>query len=156
MKKLTLALIALTAAVPAAAQDFAGPRVGVNLGVADDDFLGTETVTWGVEAGYDWNLNGTIVGAQIEYQDDFDDEMGRELAATARVGMPVGQRSLVYVSAGYSNLDFGPQDIDGVRIGGGLEISTTSGALFKLEQRYGNYSYGVEMWQTLVGVGYRF
>ncbi len=156
MKKLILALAALTASMPAVAQDFAGPRVGVNLGVADDDFLGTETVTWGVEAGYDWNLSGTIVGAQVEYQDDFDDELGRELAVTGRVGMPIGQRSIVFVSTGYSNLDLDVTELDGVRFGAGLEVSTGSGALFKFEQRYNNYERDLELWQTLVGVGYRF
>lgn len=156
MKTTILALAALTVSVPAVAQDFSGPRIGANVGLADDDFLGTETVTWGVEAGYDWNLSGTIVGAQIEYQDDFDNELGRELALTGRVGLPMTQRSMVYVSAGYSNLDYDIVDLDGLRIGAGLEVATQSGAFFKFEQRYGNYDYDIDMWQTLAGVGYRF
>ena len=156
MKKLTLALIALTVSVPAAAQDFAGPRVGVNLGVADDDFLGTEALTWGVEAGYDLSLSGAIVGAQIEYKDDFDDELGREIAVTGRAGLPMSANSLVFVSTGYTNLDAGPVELDGLRLGAGLEFATGSNVLFKFEQRYNNYEYDFETWQTLVGVGYRF
>ena len=156
MKKTTLALIALAISAPAAAQDFTGPRVGVNLGVADDDFLGTDTVTWGIEGGYDLAVGGAIIGAQIEYKDDFGDELGREIAVTGRAGLPMTTSSMVFVSTGYTNLSAGPLDLDGVRLGGGLEFNTDSNLLFKFEQRYNNYEYDVETWQTLVGVGYRF
>lgn len=156
MKKISLALIALAVAVPASASDFTGPRLGANLGLVDDDIFGAETLTWGVEAGYDVNVKGAIVGASVEFQDDFGSELGRELSASVRVGAPVAQNTLVYVSAGYTNLDVYETKLDGVRFGLGAEVNVLDNAFVKFEQRYANYEYGVEGYQSLVGVGFRF
>lgn len=159
MKTYILAAVAsLAFATPAFAADFAGPRVGATLGVAGDDIFDTDAVTFGVEAGYDWQVGtGAVVGLQAEYQNDFDNDFGRELAATARVGGIVGDRALVYVAGGYSNIDVGPFSVDGVRAGLGVEFNIgDSGANLKVEQRYGNYELGAELFQTVVGVGFRF
>ena len=160
VKKIVLAAAASLAfvATPALAADFTGPRVGATVGILDDDIFGTGTTTFGLEAGYDWQLgNGAVVGVQGEYQDDFDGDEGHELAATARVGGLVSENALVYVSGGYSNFDVGGFSLDGVRVGLGTEIAIgDSGLNFKLEQRYANYEAGAEAFQTVAGLGFRF
>src|SRR5688500_5482268 len=105
MKKIVLAsLAALTFATPALAADFTGPRVGATIGFADDDFAGTEAFTYGVNAGYDFNLGGAVAGVTLEYQDSSEDGVGRDLSAVARLRTTVGQSALLYGLAGYTNL----------------------------------------------------
>ena len=159
MKKIVFAALAsLAFASPALAADFSGPRIGATVGIADDDFGGTDATTFGLEAGYDWDLGkGVVAGIQAEYQNEFDGDLGHELAATARVGGKAGENVLVYVAAGYSAFDVGPFNLDGIRAGLGAEIALgASGANLKIEQRYGNYEAGAELFQTVVGIGYRF
>lgn len=158
MKTYLLAAVAAFAiATPAAAADFSGPRVGVTVGLLGDDVADTDVTTFGLEAGYDWDLGGAVAGIQAEYQNDFDGDIGHELAATARVGAKLGESALLYVAGGYSNVDVGPFSIDGVRAGVGVEFALgQSGANLKVEQRYGNYELGLELYQTVVGVGFRF
>ena len=161
---LTVALAATAfAATPALAQDaavaapnsFTGARVGVNLGIADDNAFGTEVVTYGVDAGYDFDLGGAVAGVSVEAQDSKD--TGRDLSITGRAGAKVSSNAMVYALAGYSNLEvFNDFNIDGVRFGAGVEVAPTSNLFVKLEQRYTNYELDAEVWQTLVGVGARF
>src|ERR1043166_5543478 len=113
MKRILAGLVAASAltAVPAAAQtvpDFAGPRVGVELGVVDDDFLGTDEGSYGFNAGYDFDLGHTVVGVTGGYTGLFDDDGSdfRELSLAARVGFKLAPATLLYATAGYSNLDF--------------------------------------------------
>ncbi|WP_205478330.1 outer membrane beta-barrel protein [Sphingomonas arenae] len=157
------AAAALVAATPAAAQDttaetgttFTGPRVGVNLGFADDDVFGTETFTYGVEAGYDADLGGAVVGGSVELQDSKDTD--REIALTARVGAKPSPNFLVYGLAGYTNLKvFDGLKLDGYRVGAGIEFGFNRNGFAKVEQRYSNYELGVDGFQTVVGVGVRF
>ena len=158
MKKIVLAAAAsLVFATPAFAADFAGPRIGATVGIAGDDVFDTDGETFGLEAGYDWDLGQAIAGVQVEYQDDFDNDLGHELAATARVGAKVGTSAIIYVTGGYSRFDAGSFNLDGARVGLGTEIALgTSGANLKIEQRYANYELGAELFQTVVGVGFRF
>ena len=159
MKKIVLAAVAsLTLATPAFAADFVGPRIGATVGIAGDDPFDSDGQTFGLEAGFDVALGTTgIAGVQVEYQDDFDNDLGHELAATARVGSKVGENALVYVSGGYSRFDLGAFNLDGARVGLGAEFALgTSGAHLKVEQRYANYEMGAELFQTVVGVGFRF
>lgn len=155
------AAAALVAAAPAAAQDtatettFTGPRVGVNLGFADDDIFGTETFTYGAEAGYDFDFGGAVVGASAEVQDSKDSD--REIALTARVGAKPSPNFLVYGLAGYTNLKvFDGLKLDGYRVGLGVEFGFNRNGFAKVEQRYSNYELGVDGFQTVVGVGVRF
>lgn len=156
---LLAAAAALVSATPAFAQapadtTFTGPRVGVNLGIADDDIFGTESVTYGAEIGYDQELRGAVIGITGEIQDS--DDITRELALTARAGARVGSKGLIYATAGYSNVRAYGFNFDGARIGVGGEFAINRNAFVKLEQRYGNYEAGVELYQTLIGFGVRF
>jgi outer membrane immunogenic protein len=142
------------AAAPAAALDFNGPRVGLNIGVADEDFGGTEALTYGFELGYDHDFGAGVVGAVGELQNS--DETGREYSVGARAGFKPTQNLLVYGTASYANLKVAGIKLDGVRFGGGLEALITENVSVKAEQRYTNYELGVDTWQTVAGVGFHF
>ena len=164
MKKIIVAAVAsLAFATPALAQDgaagtFTGFRLGVTGSVGGDDFMDFDGTTVGVEAGYDIETGGAVVGIGAEYQTDTDDLFDvRELGLVARAGGKVGQNALVYVSGGYSNLGGYGIHLDGVRVGVGAEFNIgTSGLNLKVEQRYANYEAGGELHQTVLGLGYRF
>jgi len=158
------AFAGVLAASPAMAQDeaaatFTGPRVGVELGVIDDDFLGTDDATYGINAGYDFDLGGAVVGVTGGYTGLFDDDGAdlRELSLGGRIGAKVGARTLAYGTIGYSNLDANGLggSVDGVKFGVGLEHSFDN-VYANVETRYGNYELGGELYQTAVGVGVRF
>ena len=157
---LTVALAATAfVATPAMAQDaaetsFTGPRVGVNIGVADDNIFGTDAFTYGADVGYDFAAGGAILGITAEIEDSKG--ISRELALTARAGGRVGSNGLLYVAGGYSNIRAYGVNIDGFRLAAGGELALGRNAYVKLEQRYGNYQYGLDLWQTMVGAGFRF
>jgi outer membrane immunogenic protein len=158
---LFVALAATTlVATPAMAQDaaaqtsFTGPRVGVNIGFADDDLFGTESFTYGAVVGYDVDAGGAVIGITGEIQDS--DDITRELALTGRVGARVGSNALIYATGGYSNIRVIGVNVDGFRIGGGVELGIGSKGFVKFEQRYGNYEYGIDLYQSLIGAGLRF
>ncbi len=152
-----MAVAAFACSTPAMAQTFTGPRVGAVVGVLDDDIFGTSTKTYGANVGYDIDVGGAVVGVTGEWQDSND--TGRELAAIARVGAKVGDSALVYALGGYSNLGVGSGtgvELDGYRLGAGVEIALGKNAYVNLEQRYSNYEFGVDGYQTALGVGFRF
>jgi outer membrane immunogenic protein len=161
-KLIALSLLASAAATPALAQpvagEFTGPRVGVELGVVDDDFGGTDEATYGVLAGYDADLGSFIVGATASYTGLFDDDGAdlRDLTIAGRIGGKLAPQTLLYGTVGYSNLDAdGFSSLDGARFGVGLEQSF--GRVYgNVETRYSNYEAGVETYQTVVGLGIRF
>lgn len=147
--------IAQDAAQAAPAATFTGPHVGVNVGFADDDIFGTELFTYGIDAGYDFDFGGAVVGAVAEVQDSKD--TGRELSIAGRAGVKPSSNVLVYGLAGYSNLKVvDGVKLDGFRVGGGIEIVPTQKVSVKVEQRYTDYEFGLEAWQTVLGVGFRF
>ena len=158
MKKIILASVAaLALATPAFAAepaDFSGPRVSIAAGLADDDVVGDDAFAYGAEVGYDWNMNGVVLGVSAEVGDT--DQTGRELGATARVGGIVGSNVLLYGLGGYSNLNAGGFNFEGFQVGAGVEVALGKQAFVKAEHRYANYDAGVEFHQNLLGVGLRF
>ncbi|WP_260483562.1 porin family protein [Sphingomicrobium flavum] len=152
------ALATALIATPAAAQEanpFEGARIGANIGFADDDLFGTNEFTYGVEVGYDFAGNDKLVlGVTGEFQKS--DDIDRELALGGRIGARVGNNGLIYGTASYSNLEVLDIKLDGVRFGIGGEIALGDNAFAKIEQRYGNYELDVDLWQTVIGAGFRF
>jgi outer membrane immunogenic protein len=154
---------AIVAAQPAFAQavpgEFTGARVGVELGVVDDDFLGTDEVTYGVVAGYDFDFQGLVAGVHGSYTGLFDDDGAdlRDLTVGGRLGTKLTPRTLLYGSAAYTNLDADgfAGSLDGAKFGVGLEQSYGN-VYGNVETRYANYEAGVELYQTVIGVGLRF
>jgi outer membrane immunogenic protein len=165
-----LSALALTAvATPAFAQDaatttFSGPRVGMIVGAGGDDIVDFDGVTIGVDAGYDWDMGGAVVGIGAEYQTDLGDDFldANQTAILARVGAKVGSKALIYGTGGYSHVStgvspFGGLNADGYIIGGGAEFALgNQGTSFKIEQRYLDYGNGVDLFQTLAGLSFRF
>ena len=142
------------AAAAPAGPTFNGPRVGFNIGVADEDFAGTDAMTYGFEVGYDHDFGGGVLGAVGELQNS--DETGREYSVGARAGIKPSQNMLVYGTASYANLKVAGFKLDGVRFGAGLEALVTENVSFKVEQRYTNYELDVDTWQTVAGIGFHF
>jgi outer membrane immunogenic protein len=146
----------------------------------------TNGVLYGVGAGFDFQTGGAVLGVEGEFSDSTADrcvtglgvagdrtcaKAGRDFYAGGRVGGVVGSNTLLYAKAGYTNArinaDYtgvagGPasfslhEDLDGVRVGGGVEHAVGRNAFVKAEYRYSNYEAGAERHQAVVGFGFRF
>ena len=104
--------------------------------------------------------------------DELCAEIGRDLYAGGRLGARVGTGTLLYGKAGYVRsklrLDYddgsptGTQDftldddLDGGRVGVGLEQMLGRSAYVKAEYRYSNYEQGLEKHGVVGGIGLRF
>ncbi len=155
MKKIfALALVAasLTAA-PAMAQTFTGVRVEATAGADDVTKLNDTTdVVYGAAVGLDAPVFGGKLVVGVEGSVDNVFERRSAIAGSVRVGVPVG-RVMPYVKAGYENF----RDLDGIRVGGGLEYALTKNLYTKAEYRYTDFqNSGAGRHQGLVGVGIRF
>lgn len=158
MKKLiTLAALSLAAiATPAMATDFTGPRVEVTAGA--DDVTGvrdTTDVTYGATVGFDFRVAGPVIaGVEANLDNVFD---RRDVGASARVGVEATDNLLVYGKVGYANYkDTFSRELDGLRVGGGLELAVTKNVFAKVEYRYTDFEANVGKHGGLVGVGLRF
>ncbi|MEX0341824.1 MAG: outer membrane protein [Erythrobacter sp.] len=221
MKKISTLLVAGSMAAfsaPAMAQDADGNFDGFRIqGVAGYDALqagssvdddgndnndqSIDGVVYGVQAGYDLDLGGAVVGLEAELTDssakteftdgDFEGfgfgrvDAGRDLFLGARVGAKVAPDALIYAKGGYTNArlnilsndgtsEFRESfDLDGYRVGAGVEYAINPRTFVNLEYRYSNYSegevdfdgslpdsdrFGVDLdrHQVMAGVGVRF
>jgi outer membrane immunogenic protein len=186
------ALFAATAAAPSLAQDpasgtarFTGPRVE---GLAGWDRVQNnghdDGVHYGIGAGYDFQAGGMIVGVEGEAADSSVRQCagartvanprvcakaGRDLYVGGRVGTPIGDRTLLYAKAGYTNAQakltsndgtgqttLGKTNLDGVRVGAGAEYALGSNSFVKTEYRYSDYEAGFSRHQVVAGFGFRF
>jgi len=180
--------------------DASRPGSSEDIDNADDVDQSIDDVAYGAAIGYDFAAGGLVVGVEGEYLEseaktEFDTtgfegfgigniETGRDLYVGARVGVLATPSTLVYVKGGYTNAqynvlatdnetDIGTDfDLDGWRVGAGVEQSFGGNFYAKAEYRYSNYGEGeveapsgnesdrfdvdVDRHQVLVGVGYRF
>lgn len=179
------AATAAISATPVIAQTkapFTGPYIDVvggwdrtqtNSG-HDDGFL------YGGQAGYDLSAGKVRFGPEIEVtgstQKDCNVNAGvtdclksdRDLFAGARVGYVVTPKALVYVTGGYTNARYaglaasnssarvGAADLDGARVGAGIEYAVTEHVFVKTEYRYSTYSDSIDRNQVIGAVGFRF
>jgi outer membrane immunogenic protein len=157
-KGVLLTSVAMVLSTSAMAADFSGPRVGATIGFVDDDFAGTEAFTYGLNAGYDFDLGKVVAGGTLEWQDSGEEGFGRDLSAVARLGAKLGDRVLLYALAGYTNLgiDGTGTELDGIRVGAGGEVAVTDNVFAQVEYRYSDYEQDAEAHQMLFGIGYRF
>lgn len=149
------AVAAITAATPALASDFAGPRIEVTAG-ADDVTAGVDPtdVTYGVGAGYDLQLGNVVAGVEASVDNAFD---RRDLGVGARLGYVVNENVLAYGKVGYSDWrQVSGRSIEGLRLGGGLEVNVAGPFYGKVEYRYTDFEGKVGKHGGLVGVGLRF
>ncbi|MEL1250638.1 outer membrane protein [Aurantiacibacter gilvus] len=181
--------------------DITRPGSSEDIDNADDIDQSIDDVTYGARVGYDMQVGQSLVlGLEGEWLEseastDFDTtgfgnfgvgniSAGRDLYVGARVGTPVTDSTLLYAMGGYTNARFDllatdnttdvetDVDLDGWRIGGGLEQQLSDNVFVRGEYRYSNYEEGeveapsglesdrfdvdVDRHQVLVGLGYRF
>ena len=159
MKKIfTIAALAATAAIatPAMANDFTGVRAEVTAGL--DDVTGgvdTTDVTYGAGLGFDAELyKNVIVGVEANLDNVFD---RRNVGASARLGYVVADKVLVYGKVGYANWkQTTSAELEGLRVGGGLEANLVGPVYGKIEYRYTDFNGNVGQHGGLVGFGVRF
>ncbi len=225
MRKIVLAaLLAGTIAAPAYAQDTASPFTGFRIeglagydtlksgeeddGVDTSDNDGDESidgVSYGIGAGFDFDLGGVVAGIEAEYADSTGEQeldetidginfssrigTGRDIYIGGRLGFRAGPATLVYGKAGYTNtnIDFAAEseddrfdfagNVDGWRLGAGIEQLFGPNVYGKVEYRYSNYNnldfsddfdfedfdgddfdtdIDVDRHQIVAGVGFRF
>jgi outer membrane immunogenic protein len=143
-------------------------------------------VAYGVGLGYDFQMGGAVVGVEAEATASTADECvndslvtgdelcfkaKRDLYAGARIGTVVGDSTLLYAKGGYTNARYGvdyddggdgsdnfseASNLDGVRLGAGVEHAVGPNSYVKAEYRYSNYEAGFERHQALAGFGFRF
>lgn len=168
--------------------------------IANDD-QSIDGLLYGVGVGYDFNAGGVVLGVEGEYSGstasvDYNNDggvntfgfgrvdTGRDLYVGARAGILADPQTLVYVKGGYTNAKLNLQandgttsldrsyELDGFRVGAGVERAFTPNTFGKLEYRYSNYSsadFGTDnsvlvddfrvdtdRHQVAVSVGYRF
>ncbi|MBR0553224.1 outer membrane protein [Stakelama marina] len=155
---------------------------------------------YGVEGGYDVAVGPrAIVGLEGEVSDStantdpYDGnaqfgygnvQAGRDLYAGVRAGYLVSPRTMIYAKGGYTNarLDLTTDNnqrvndehfnLDGYRVGAGVEHAIGTNAYAKIEYRYSNYgdarleyndgtntnnfSVDTDRHQVVAGVGFRF
>lgn len=156
MKKLIVAAaVALgLSAAPAMARDFSGPRFEITAG-ADDVTNGVDPtdVTYGAALGYDLQFGKVVVGAEATAANVFD---RADLGVGARLGYVVNDNVLAYARGGYTNLDLGRRSVDGLTVGGGLEVNVVGPVYTGVEYRYTDFEGGLGRHGGLVKVGLRF
>ena len=183
-----------------AGYDIVRPGSTVDIDNNDDVDQSIEDVAYGVGVGYDFAMGGVVLGIEGEYMEseastDFDTtgftgfgvgnvEAGRDLYVGARAGILATPSTLVYVKGGYTNAQLNvlasdnttdvdtDVDLDGFRVGAGVEQAISENLFVKGEYRYSKYEEGefeapsglesdrfdvdLDRHQFMVGVGARF
>lgn len=159
MKSLVMAAVAALAfiATPAVANEFTGIRAEVTAGL-DDVTNGVDPteVTYGAGVGVDAELyKNVIVGVEATIDNVFD---RRNIGAGARLGYVVSNKVMVYGKVGYANWkQTTTAELEGLRLGGGVEVKVAGPVYAKAEYRYTDFNRGnIGQHGGLVGVGLRF
>jgi outer membrane immunogenic protein len=166
-----VAAIALSA-TPAAAQTVpAGPRIEALVGYDRVKIAGEHEggLFGGGGAGYDVAVGNVALGADVEAtlaNTDYDlgtaeIKAGRDLYAGGRLTFGLGENLLGYLKAGYTNArvkltGFGGENLDGVRVGAGVQYLLNGNAYVGGEYRYSNYQDGFARHQLAAVLGTRF
>ena len=156
MKKFIVATaVALgLSAAPAMASEFAGPRFEITAGAGDvTGGIDPADIAYGAALGYDLQFGKVVVGAEATAANVFD---RADLGAAARLGYVLNENVLAYTRAGYSNLDLGARSVDGLTVGGGLEVNVAGPVFTKVEYRYTDFEGNLGRHGATVGVGIRF
>ena len=157
MKKLIAFAALATAALstPAMASEFAGPRIEVTAG-ADEVRNGVDPtdIAYGAALGYDLQFGKVVVGAEATAANVFD---RADLGAAARLGYTLNKNVLAYGRVGYTKLErSATAKIDGLTVGGGLEVKLIGSTFAKAEYRYTDFDGNLGRHGGLVGFGLRF
>jgi outer membrane immunogenic protein len=138
--------------------------------------VGYDAQTGGMVIGVEGEASDSTVDECVADVDITGDELcadaGRDLYVGGRVGGAISPNVLLYGKAGYTNarvaLDYEDgtagttadfeegENLDGLRVGGGLEFALGPNAYAKTEYRYSNYEQGFDKHQVVAGFGFRF
>jgi outer membrane immunogenic protein len=180
--------------------DIARPGSTADIDNNEDVDQTIDGIAYGVGAGFDFDLGGFVAGVEGEYiwseaSTEYDTtgftdfgveniDAGRDLYLGARVGFVATPSTLVYAKGGYTNASMDvlasdnttdvetDLDLDGWRVGAGVEQMMGENVFVKLEYRYSNYKEGeveapsgaesdrfdvdLDRHQVMLGVGARF
>jgi outer membrane immunogenic protein len=145
---------------------------GINYGAGIGYDIQTGGMVLGVEAeATDSTVDECVTDVDVA-GDELCAQLGRDLYVGGRVGGAISPNALVYAKAGYTNgrvqLDYqdgtlatapdfeSGENLDGLRVGGGLEFALGPNSYAKTEYRYSNYEQGFDKHQVVAGFGFRF
>jgi len=181
----SVAALALTASPAAAQVEGFRAEVHGGWDRVSNTGLDEDAITYGIGGGYDFRIgenafigveanadlsSGEVCGTDVlEEDDEACVEAGRDLSVAVRAGINVTPSTAVYALAGYTNarfrLDYTEEgedmirtaaNLDGIRLGAGVQQSLGGGAYAKLEYRYSNYEADTSRHNVLVGLGFQF
>lgn len=170
-----------------------------HLSDGDSNSSGKDGFAYGGAIGYDAQVGGVVLGVDGEIDgsttkvrgsnvltagDRLRVSAGRDLYVGGRLGYVVSPRTMIYAKGGYTNARLNVLatdgttelrdnfELDGWRIGAGIEQAIGTNSYAKLEYRYSNYSNAnfeysngaitedfdidTDRHQIAVGVGFRF
>lgn len=155
----------------------------------DGDSEGRDGFLYGGAIGYDVQAGGVVLGAEAELTDStsrarsynaftpgdrFSVNAGRDIFLGGRVGYVISPLAMIYAKGGYTNARVESRytagntefrdhtNLDGFRVGAGLEYNITPTAYVKGEYRYSHYGevdgfdIDLDRHQLLGGIGIRF
>lgn len=167
MKFATIALAAaFTVAGAANAAEVNGPWVEARAGW--DRIDSSDGLIYGAAAGYDFAVSDKIfLGLQAGIADSTVEECefgacvnaGRDIEVLARLGGTVAEKTSLYALAGYANSRFAADfegfnfgsNLNGFRVGAGVERAFGSKTYGKLEYRFTTYGDGDIEGETVEG-----
>ena len=134
----------------------------------DNNDQTADGLLYGAAVGYDVDLGNVVIGPEAEISGstadtDYDDgdfegfgygnvSSGRDLYLGARIGVKANENMMFYAKGGYTNAKLNVRsndgttefdtdyDLDGYRVGGGLEYAFGRNMFTNIEYRYSNYS----------------
>ncbi|MBH1943624.1 porin family protein [Erythrobacter sp. YJ-T3-07] len=134
----------------------------------DNNDQSAEGVIYGATIGYDVDLGNIVLGPEAELTGstadtdyeagDFEGfgfgnvSAGRDIYVGARIGVKANPNMMFYAKGGYTNARLNVRssdgttefdtnyDLDGYRVGGGLEYAFGKNLFTNIEYRYSNYS----------------
>ncbi len=170
---------------PPEGKEFQGAKVLAIAGIDHATGYGDSRTGFGYGGtiGYDYQSGKAVFGVEGEIDGSTAKECqsnvivtgdracgkaGRDLYAGVRAGYVVGGKTLLYVKGGYTNArvnatytspttsSAGNTDLDGWRLGTGVEFNATKNIVLRTEYRYSNYDGDTSRHQGVVGVGFKF
>ena len=178
-----LSVAAFAVATPSYAQNAPeGPRAEAIVGWDNFDgqsSLNSDGVTYGVGVGYDFSIaSNSSLGIDAEVTDSDvkkNSPLGgnenlhmsakRDLYVGARYTYAATDKVNLFATVGYSNQrvsgatslgDHDSTNLDGVRVGAGVQYDFTDKIYWTTSYRYTNYEAGLERHQAMTGLGFRF
>jgi outer membrane immunogenic protein len=153
-------------------EGLAGYDEGFVYGVGAGYDLQLGRLVLGGEAELSDSTDKECLTAAFAPGDRFCAISGRNLYAGGRIGFAVAPRTLLYGKVGYANqrvtIDYtagtpvalasfrASDNLDGIRLGAGLEQKLGRNAYIKGEYRYSDYENGSFKHDGVVGIGFRF